>query len=100
MKISPERSTELRFAAQIDIGRDVERFGQIEFLMNQRNAGLLRVIDVLEADVVPVETQRSFVGPFCTPARIFISVDLPAPFSPTTETTSPDATLSDTPAKA
>ena len=36
----------------------------------------------------------------CTPARIFMSVLLPAPFSPTTATTSPRASVSDTSSKA
>src|SRR5580704_2452612 len=34
------------------------------------------------------------------PARIFISVDLPAPFSPTSACTSPAATSKDTPSSA
>src|SRR5262245_57603847 len=35
-----------------------------------------------------------------TPARTFIRVDLPAPFSPTTASTSPGETESDTPSSA
>src|SRR6202048_2849471 len=36
----------------------------------------------------------------CAPARIFISVDLPAPFSPTSACTSPAFTSNDTPSSA
>ena len=36
----------------------------------------------------------------CAPARIFISVDLPAPFSPTSACTSPAITSNETPSSA
>ena len=52
--------------------------------------------DAGETDGLAVEDEFAAVRGV-TPARIFISVDLPAPFSPTTASTSPACSASDTP---
>ena len=76
------------------IGRDAE------FLMNHGDAGRARIAR-------PIETRTSFPSSTkrpensaCTPAMIFISVLLPAPFSPTRPWISPAESAKSTPRSA
>jgi len=59
---------------------------QLQLLMNDPDARRLRLARVGEGDRLAVVEELSFVQ---TPARIFISVDLLAPFSPISAWTSP-----------
>ena len=78
-----------RLAADEDIGGDVEIVEEVEFLVDEGDAGAHRSADGERARrSIAVELDRAAIGA-TTPPRIFISVDLPAPFSPTRPMTSP-----------
>jgi hypothetical protein len=68
-----------RLAAEEDVGGDVEVVEQVELLVDERDAGCDGVGDAPALGAM-------------TPPRTFISVDLPAPFSPMSPRTSPGAT--------
>ena len=57
-------------------------------LVDDRDAGVLGVGRAVQADRLAVDQQLAGVRR-CTPARILTSVDLPAPFSPTSACASP-----------
>ena len=69
-----------------------ERGHQVQLLVDGADAELLRVARALDVDGWP-STRISPESLACEPLRIFISVDLPAPFSPRRTCTSPGAHL-------
>ena len=79
----PQRAAAQRLAADEDIGGHIEIVEQVEFLVNEGDAGADRIGDGQRG------TRSRRRGGCCpdvgamTPPRIFIRVDLPAPFSPT-----------------
>ena len=73
----------------IDVGGDVEIVEEIEFLVDEGDAGRDRV---RRRSATRRSTPSMRIVPplgSTTPPRIFISVDLPAPFSPIRPITSP-----------
>ena len=89
-----------RLAADEDIGGDVEIVEQVEFLVHEGDARRHRAVDGERRDA---RRRRCVIVPVVgatTPPRIFISVDLPAPFSPTRPITSPRSTARLTPSSA
>ena len=78
-----QRSAPARLAADEDVGGDVEVLEQVELLVDEGDAGLRRAPSPSAPGTLDAVDQRSTrrSAP-TTPPRIFISVDLPAPFSP------------------
>ena len=77
-----------RLAPEHDVLGDRERRHEHEVLVHHADAGVDRLASPPAGDVAAVELDRAAVG-WCRPARIRISVDLPAPFSPTSAWISP-----------
>ena len=89
-----------RLAADKDIGGHVEIVEQVEFLMHEGDARR-RCSRPRSAPHGP--TPSTVIVPLSgamMPPRIFISVDLPAPFSPTRPMTSPGRTSMEKPSSA
>ena len=95
-----QRPAIARLAAEEDIGRDVEIVEQVQLLMDEGDAGRNRLADREPVTVGPVDPDRAGRSAAVTPPRIFISVDLPAPFSPIRPSTSPPCSARSTPPSA
>ena len=83
-----------RRAAGKDVLADADRAGQRQLLKDGRDAERLRVPRRVRSTTGRAVEPRSRRHPAATtPERMFISVDLPAPFSPTSACTSPRGEL-------
>ena len=90
--VEEEAAARARLAADEDVLGDRQVGHQVEFLVDDADAQLLRrARDVGISTVSPSNADRRRRPAGRSPARIFISVDLPAPFSPTSAWTSPAA---------
>ena len=58
----PQRSAARRLASEENVAGDVQALGQVQFLMDERDAGLLRVMHAIEAEWTAVETDLASVG--------------------------------------
>ena len=78
----------MRLAAEQEIAGDVDRVAEGEVLIDHLDPLAPRVGGRSEADFLAVEHDPSGVG-MRAPDRILLSVDFPAPLSPTRPRTSP-----------
>ena len=86
-----------RFAAEGDVLRDREVRQQVDLLVDRADAGLLRLVRRAEPDR---PSRRAAARPrtaASAPVIALIRVDLPAPFSPMSECTSPGNSRKSTP---
>ncbi len=92
MRIGVPSSFLRRLAAEEDVGGDVLHAGEGEVLVDHLDAALADLARRVAAESAP---SKRIVPPsgLWMPVMIFISVDLPAPLSPTSATTSPASTL-------
>ena len=96
----PQRTPARRFASEQDVAGDVEIVEQVQLLVDERDArGPSRRGRRARRPARRRSAPRPTSG--CSmPPTIFISVDLPAPFSPSSATTSPACTSRFTPRSA
>ena len=82
-----------RLAVEADVLRDAEIGNDIHLLRNQRDAGRSRLPACSPAGRLgrQARSRRYSCPAACAPARIWISVDLPAPFAPSSAMISPGA---------
>ena len=90
----PQRETPSRLLAQHHVLRDGERRDEEEVLVDHADAERQRVLGAAEPHRTAVDANLPGVGPHQA-GETFMSVDLPAPFSPTMATRSPGATRSE-----
>ena len=83
------RKPPVGLAADIDVGRNVQVVEQVEFLVDEGDAGGHRVRAHSARGARRRRSRSCRESGSTTPPRIFIRVDLPAPFSPTRPITSP-----------
>ena len=89
----------LRLVAEEDVLRHDEVVDEVELLVDGGDAGLHRGLRVGERDRL-AEPLTSPASGWCTPESTLMSVDLPAPFWPSRQCTSPARTSSSTPSSA
>ena len=89
-----------QLAAEEEVGGDVEARNEVELLEDRGDAGGLRVARIGEAHRRAVDRGSCPRRARCTPERMFISVDLPAPFSPSSAWISPACRSKSTPRSA
>ena len=87
-----------QLAAEEQIGRHVEARDEVELLEDRGDAGRLRGARIGEPRAAP-SIRISPASGSITPERMFISVDLPAPFSPSSAWISPRSRSKSTPAE-
>ncbi len=85
-----------RLAAEKQIGGDREVIGQVELLVDQRDADVERLGDGRESHCLAVDEHLDRRRAIGRRRRFSSSVLLPAPFSPTTASTSPRSSVSET----
>ncbi len=90
----------LRLAAEEDVGADRQVVGQRQVLVDRLDAAVARVMRRGEGDRARPARRISPSSWRWTPEIALISVDLPAPLSPASASTSPSARSSDTPLSA
>ena len=86
-----QQTAAARLAADEHVGRDVEILEQVELLVDEGDAGLAGLLHRQRRVLARRRSRSTQTTARRTPPRIFISVDLPAPFSPIRPSTSPGA---------
>ena len=71
----------VRLTPEHEVGRDRERFDKAEVLVDDRDPRFPRFAGLLKATGLP-SISIAPASKLWTPLRILMSVDLPAPFSP------------------